>query len=435
MDFFSVLDSILEEFGLFELAAAMIGVGGVYFFAFRRCLRSVFDPLTYVVFFSAVTTILLVVLRSIEVVSIGKLTFSILALFLYYGAFLAVAARAPRHRSRQYAERRPPRAATLVVLLIANATLLGVTYAFFGVPLFLESRLSQFAGGGGFGVIARLTGGLEFASVLLGFIALRGGGSARPWGLALVVQFLIAAVLSGSKGAVLGAVFAWYLAQVYAIGSWRVPFKMSPLIVASLGAILALPLLTIVVQGGGLASDLRSAGLVYATRVAAEGDGYVYFFGGDLIDSIARHDLLALVRPILTGLRLAPVETAVNPGFEVMSEIFSIDGPSAGPNSRLAIYLLYFYGVGGIVLAPVLGVILGVARNGLLSASAPSPFRYVVVAAVYLNCTRFEVDPQITMNAIFNLVLALPIIWLAFAAGKPRRRGVNVPVAQPRAAA
>ena len=45
MDFFSVLDSILEELGLLEIAAAILGVGGVYYLAFRKRLRSVFDPL------------------------------------------------------------------------------------------------------------------------------------------------------------------------------------------------------------------------------------------------------------------------------------------------------------------------------------------------------------------------------------------------------
>ena len=347
MDFFSVLQAIIEEFGVAELVP-LVGVVAVYWFAFRKRLGSIFDPLTYVVVLSAITVILLFVLRTNDVVSQDKLIFSLCTLALYYGTFSMVAERLPQ-KSRQRIL--PPQTGfrTLVVLFSANALLLGTTYAFFGIPLFLESRLAQFAGGGGVGVIARLTGGLQFASLLLAFMALRGGRRHRFWSKALIVQFVLSAILSGSKGAIVTAVFAWYLARVYAEGSWRVSIRWSKGTVLAFGLILALPLFTLVVQSGSQGIDLVAAASGYATRFAAEGDGYVYFFGDDLIDRIARPDLLALARPILAALRLVPVDTAVNPGFEVIREIFSVDDPSTGPNTRLPIYLLYFYGVGGRV--------------------------------------------------------------------------------------
>jgi hypothetical protein len=419
MDFYSVLQAIIEAFGVAELVP-LVSVVVVYWLAFRKRLGSIFDPLTYVVAFSAITVILLFVLQTNDVVSQDKLIFSLSTLALYYGTFWMVAERLPRKPRQRVL---PPQAGipTLAVLFSANVLLLGITYAFFGIPLFLESRLTQFAGGGGVGVIARLTGGLQFASLLLAFMALRGSRHHRLWGKALIAQFVLSAILSGSKGAIVTAVFAWYLARVYAEGSWLVSIRWSKSVVLTFGLILALPLFTLVVQSGAQGIDLVAAASGYATRIAAEGDGYVYFFGDDLIDRIARPDLLALARPILAALRLVPVETTVNPGFEVMREIFSVDDPSAGPNARLPIYLLYFYGVGGIVLAPMLGAILGFARNRLLQRAGRSRLRFVVIATIYLNCTRFEVDPQFSMNAFFDLLLVSPILWLAFRAGGLRK--------------
>lgn len=419
MDFHSVLQELVETFGTTELLT-LLGVIVVYGITFRKALSSLLDPLAYVVIFSAITVILLFTLRVSEVISAQKLVFSLATLSLYYGAFLLFKDR----RHTLPASVKPTAAVPvhgLMTLFWVNTLLLGITYTFFGIPLFLESRLTQFAGGGGAGVIARLTGGLQFISLVLGFMALTGRRRHRFWAKALIVQFVLSAILSGSKGAIVSAVFAWYLAQVYAHRSWRVPITWSTRTVAVVALILAVPLVTLLVQNRTQGIDLGAAGIGYAVRFAAEGDGYVYFFGDDLIDRIARPDLLALVRPMLAALRLVPVETAVNPGFEVMREIFSIDDPSTGPNTRLPIYLLYFYGVGGIVLAPVLGGLLALARNHLLRVAGRSRLRFAVLAAIYLNCTRFEVDPQFAMNAFFDLLLVSPILWFGFRGRHPGR--------------
>ena len=185
--------------------------------------------------------------------------------------------------------------------------------------------------------------------------------------------------------------------------------------------LLAAPLIVIAVQSAGDTGGLAGVLQRLATRIAAEGDGYAYFLGDDLIDRIARPDWIAPLRQVLVAFRLVPAETAVNPGYEVVAEVLSIDSPSTGPNSRLPIYLLYFYGYGGIVFAPLLGMALGWARNRVARAGRISPTSFALVAAAFLHVSRLEVDPQLTVAGLFGMVLAMPIFLAAMALGGERR--------------
>lgn len=423
MSFFDVLDLLFDESSLFEVLALLLAVLLIYFSLFRRRLHSLFDPLVFVLVLSAFSATVLLLMGIHGAVSIEKILFVVATLGLFYGGFLAMSSsEAPSRSGRRAATRAyPVSSTTLAVLFCANFSVLVTTYIFFGIPLLLESRLAQFSGSGGFGVLGRLAIGLEFSSLVLGFIALQQSSRARYWAKAIVLQFVVSALLSGSKGSLLTGLFAWYLAQVYFAGSWSIRSKLPPFMIGFLCLVLVAPLLIISVQSSGDTGGLAGVVQRLATRIAAEGDGYAYFFGNDLIDRVARHDWIAPLRQILVAFRLAAPETSVNPGFEIVGEVLSIDSPSTGPNSRLPIYLLYFYGYAGILVAPFMGVAVGWARNRLVKVSWRSPTKFALEAAVYLHFSRLEVDPQLTVSGLFGLALTLPVFWTAMALGGDRR--------------
>ncbi len=423
MSFFEVLDLLVEESNAFEALGLLLAVMAIYFLMFRRRLHSLFDPMLYVLTLSAGATVLLLLMTLHGAVSSEKLAFVVTTLGLFYAGFLAIDSSASqRHSARTHPSAMPVvSGTTLAILFFANFTVHAVTYVFFGIPLFLESRLAQFAGSGGFGVLGRLTLGLEFGTLVLGFISLRQNSPAKPWGKAILLQFLVSALLSGSKGSLITGLFAWYLSQVYFAGSWSPVSKLPRFMVRFLWLVLAAPLIVISVQSAGDTGGPAGVLQRLATRIAAEGDGYAYFLGDDLIDRIARPDWIAPLRQVLVAFRLVPAETAVNPGYEVVAEVLSIDSPSTGPNSRLPIYLLYFYGYGGIVFAPLLGMALGWARNRVARAGRMSPTSFALVAAAFLHVSRLEVDPQLTVAGLFGLALAMPIFLTAKALGGERR--------------
>jgi hypothetical protein len=424
VSFYDVLEILFDESSLYEASAFFLAILFTYYIAFRRRFPSILDPIVYVLTLSAVSATFLLLLTVHGWVSVEKFSFVVLTLALFYLGFLMVDSSASNARSKRFVDlpSRPVSSITLATLFWANFAVLAIVYVFFGIPLFLESRLAQFTDSGGFGVLSRLQTGLEFATLVLGFIALRQSGPARNWAIAITLQFTVSALLSGSKGSLLSGLFAWYLSHVFFSKSWSGTPNLSRPMVAFLWLVIAAPLFVISIQSAGDAGGLAGVVGRFATRIAAEGDGYAYFLGNDRIDVVAQHDWIAPLRQILVALRLLPREGSVNPGLEIIREVLSIDSPSLGPNSRLPIYLLFFYGYGGVVLAPLLGMALGWARNRLLKSSLGTPVKFAMMAAVYLYCSKIEVDPQIAVDGLFDLALTLPIFCAAMALGGRRRR-------------
>jgi hypothetical protein len=412
VSYFEVVQLLLDESSVWQALLVLGVVSLIYFGAFRNRLHSLFDPLVYVLVMSSVATSMLLLMTWAGAISTLKCAFVLATLLLFYGGFLL----SDRSASFQPASptlwtQRHGSAFALSVIFWINCVLLGVSYTFFGIPLFLESRLEQFAGSGGFGAIGRFLTGIEFCGLVLAFIAMGNGSRRSFWAKAIVVQFAVSALLSGSKGGILFAVFAWYLARVYASGGWCRTEKLPRKVAVFVGLVLLFPIVVIVIQSaeGGL---LGAAGAL-AMRIAGEADAYAYFLGADAIDRIARFDLIAPLRPVLAAFRLVPAESSINPGSEIISEVLGVDSPSAGPNSRLAVYLLFYYSYGGILLAPLLGVMLGVMRNLVARHTRHSPMVFAIAAAAYLHMTKVEVDPQLTIAGLFGLALVLPLLGIA----------------------
>jgi hypothetical protein len=200
---------------------------------------------------------------------------------------------------------------------------------------------------------------------------------------------------------------------VYTARAWCGVGRLPPRAWAIGVLLVAFPLFVIFVQtatqGGGATETL----IALVTRVVAEADPYAYFLGNDAIDRISRVDPIAPFRPVLAALRLVPADSVVNPGFAIVAEVLGVDAPAAGPNTRLPIYLLFFYGPAGIVAAPLAGAVLGAMRNGVVHATAWSPMSFALTAAAYYAVARIEVDPQLAIDGLFGLSLALPLFALA----------------------
>ena len=421
MDFFAIVEQLRESSGALSLALAIALTLLLYYAVFRVRLRSIFDPLTVVVGFSAFASAFLIVLVNMGFVSVAKAGFVALCLGLLYLPLLAFGA--DRKQLRPVWRVQVPKPGQLLVLLVFHAGLQAIIYIGFGIPLLQDSRLTTFAAGGGIGVLSRLKDGIEFAAIVLAFIALRAPRRRHRLAWALLLSTAVSLLLSGSKGGILALPFGWYLAQVYCNGRWSLPKWSWRRRFVTFAALLAVPLAVLMGQGRGQAPGLNDVVQALALRVVAEGDGYAYFLADDRIDSLATRDLLAVIRPVLTMLRLAPTETAITPGFEVVRELFGDDTGGWGPNTRLPIYILYFYGAGGLALAPLFGMLLVWARRAVLASCGRSPIRFAILASVYAYSARIEVDPQITVNGWLNVALVCPILVVLALAWQTRPGG------------
>jgi hypothetical protein len=414
MDFFTALALLQEQVHIFSVLAIALAVALAYYLAFHGRLHHLFDPLSWVLVFSSVTLTLLLILYLEDFISSSKVAWTLGVLVAFYGSFLLLETyerSSPRAQIvTNTVQMRPPERSALLMLLVVNSALWVVTYVFFGIPLFLESRLEQFAQGGGVGLLSRLTSGLDFVCLVMGMLSLRLGQGARLLGLLLVAQYIITAMLSGSKAALVSLLFAYYLVEACAQGRWDTRLKTSGGKLMLAGLVILSPIAVLIAKG--VDGDTNAIVQLF-TRVAAEGDAYILFYGGDLIDELARFDPIALLRPLLATFRLASPESMVNPGFEVVASVLGVDNPTAGPNSRLPIYLYFFYGWSGLALAPLLGIGLYASRRAVRRSFQSSPLHFSVQCSIYLLFTKVEVDPQLTVNGLVNLLIVFPILSLA----------------------
>lgn len=423
MDFFTALALLQEQVPFSVLLAIALGLALIYYGAFRGRVHHLFDPLGWVLAFSCVTLILLFVLQLQDLVPLSKALWTVSVLVVFYGSFLLFSGMDQRRRGRtaepELPPMRAPGSAALLILLAVNTTLWLATYVFFGIPLFLDSRLEQFAQGGGVGLLSRLTSGLDFICLMMGMLSLRLGGRSRALGYMLVLESIVNALLSGSKSGLISLVFGYYLVEVGLQRRWNVRLRLSAGKLLLVSLIFMSPLAVLATKGGD-----GSTGVVEQlfTRVAAEGDGYVMFYANDLIDDLARFDPLALLRPLLVTFRLAPLETMVNPGYEVITAVLGIDSPTTGPNARLPVFLYFFYGWGGILLAVPLGAGLYLARRAVHRSTGRTALRFSFVCSIYVLCTKLEVDPQLTVNGLVNLLIVTPILGLVLLSEMPRPR-------------
>ena len=428
MDFFQALDVMFEDLNFLYFIVSVTFSVLVYILVFKSYVVSFLDPLTYVLAFSSVALALLLILYNLNIVGLSKVVWTIGVLILFYGAFLIGESvwgwrRVRLINHRPHVQRLD--SGFMMMLFGVNLLLWIITYAFFGVPLFLESRLEQFSGGGGVGLIYRLTSGLEFITLMMAMMGVRRGGSVRFWALWLLGLAMVTSLLSGSKSALMNFVFAYYLSEVYAQRRFDVVINITKRQKLMISAVLVSPVLVLGVKSAaGLGPEMGVLAML-VTRIIAEGDGFVYFYGGDLIDDIARFDWFALFRPFLTTLRIVPVETAVNPGYEVITAVLGVDSPAAGPNSRLPIYLYFFYGYFGLILAPIFGFLLSVVRRSLRFGLTQPPIAFSYLASLYFLATKIEVDPQITLQGLVNLMLVSPILIGAIYFGVWLRRPVG----------
>lgn len=426
MAFFDVLDRLPDVISLWLLTSLVGATLCGYYFIFRGHIKSIFDPLGAVLLFSSFATAFLIVLATAGLVEPWALAYVAAVLAFFYAPLLATRIRPSVARRCFSAKIAMPTTESLLALLLLQTLLQGVTYLAVGIPILQESRLTLYESGGGIGALGRFKDGLEIASVVLPFIALRGGRKGRVVAWLLLAAVAIGALLSGSKGAILVLPFGWYLGGVYVTGSWRVSFILTKGRLGALTCLLMVPIGVTMWRSQGGSSALFQSAQDFVVRLIAEGDGYAYFFGGNRINDIARPDFLALIRPITTALRITDPAAAVTPGFEIVRELFGADDSTWGPNTRLPIYLLYFYGAWGLMIAPLLGWCLALARRRTLNMAQSSPARFAIACSVYAAMTRTEVDPQIMVNGLFNVLVSLPLLLAA--TNVVRRDGRAVPV-------
>ncbi|WP_281718362.1 hypothetical protein [Pandoraea apista] len=403
MDFLGSIEKILNEVGWLEIALSFL----IVFFAYRILLFnrniSIFDPLFYALVGSYFATTVGVLLWIAGLVHNGDFLWIWFCTATFYWGFISVAE--PR---TVVPVAPPPRFVIIVVFVLLVLNQLAV-YGISGIPLFMDSRLSQFSEGGGVGIFSRIYSG--FAPVVLFLIFLRYDNNWKrfsPVFMLTVISLIL--MLSGAKSALLSIFWARYIAHVMRAGTMP-KLRISPITFVAVG-VATLLILSIQYRGEygeGLAGPLLQLGV----RFLAYGDVYSYSYVNDILRQIAKPDSMAFFYPLLQPLRIISPDALPIPGFELYKAVYQMVDPSTGPNPRLPVYLDFFYSRWLFWMPFFLGFLLGMSRKLMLGSRGGWVFKSFLFS-IYLAFCSVETDPIYFMVSIFNSIIMFIVMSIIF---------------------
>lgn len=329
----------------------------------------------------------------------------------------------------------------LSVLLFVVCQLLA--YKVTGIPLFMDSRLDAFSGGGGVGILDRFIFVSGIVSYTFAFF--RVIKSTRVNIYAKVVDWFVLAfmlltkVLSGSKAGVLDLVFFGALTLIYlrgAGGDLSLEKKINKYFIFLLLIGIPVGIFIYAVQAStGNSDSVTDGGFIsflgkFLFRFVNTGDIFYLSWVNNYIDHISSENgFTALFADFLGSSRLLDrSELPMHLGFAVFLEHTSTPN-TIGPNARFNVFGLHYFGFFGamvfsICCGGVCGFIRGRLRN-LLPKNTSSLMLYVVLA---YSATFIEQDPNsMFMKYLWNVILYYSSVFslsylIAFVAeSKPKR--------------
>ena len=297
-----------------------------------------------------------------------------------------------------------------------------LTYFIVGIPLLLDSRMSTFASGSGFGIVGRI---IEVVSVIgiflllyrIVYCAIKGAGKFYNYFyLSLVIVFLL---LSGSKTNLVFLVYYLFLLNVFMMkikGNRVKNVIAKSLQYQKLLLYISIPLIfgVMYVQFVNSGADRNESPLLLslAQRIISFGDIYYMTLPDDVINSMnAESAFLQLFKDPLGMLRIVPwAKLPLDCGIEVYQYHYP-NGTLSGPNARYNYFaILYFSTFGQIVYCFIIGLITSIIRNTLFKILPNNIVFGAIYALFTLNLIYIYQDQSFTFARFFNIITIVPVL-------------------------
>jgi len=353
----------------------------VYFFLHRKYIYSFFDPFLLITVISGLSSSTVFFLYFNDAISDELFCRFIFTELAFFAGFFII--RPINYKSIYQNKNANPSAVfsekfVNILFYLSSSLHIGfqlLTYVVVGIPLLLESRMSTFAGGSGFGLIGRI---IEIVNVLGTFLLLY-----RVFycsGISLIGKFynylylflvIIFLLLSGSKTNLIFLVYYLFFLNLYMLKIKgytvveivkRISKFQKILIYSSIPLIFAVMYIQLANSGSESEdSPLLSLG----QRIISFGDIYYMTFPDNVI-RIMNNDsgFLQLFKDPLGMLRIVPWEKLpLDCGIEIYQYHYP-NGTLSGPNARYNYFaILYFNTISQIIYCFVLGLITSFMRN------------------------------------------------------------------------
>lgn len=374
----------------------------VHFSILRRFIRGIIDPLFITVLSTAFANSIPLFLFLCDVIKLEYLLYVLIVESCLWGGFISRAQKQISYSSYVLEDEKKISRHVFYISLTLFVLLKFLSYSLVGIPLFMVSRLD--ANSGGTGIFDRLVQFPQFYCAIYAFYLYQGKGKI----VSILVFLLIIAtcILSGSKGAILELIYAYFIYNFFYLHT-TVKIKIRYLIALFTGVFLV-----VILQNEH--TFLSALGSILF-RFVAYGDVYWMALPNSVIEDVhVNHIFNHLFAGFLGPLRLVSYEN-MEPAIGLQLEWIlypQYEGITMGPNARMPILSLIYFGWWGFVFAFFMGRI-GANLMFRISRFFPNSLLSIVfLGYLYIVSQTIYTDVNYFISKLFDVFLVIPIYYI-----------------------
>jgi len=422
VDFF-----LLAENNVGLLILLTLGAVFIYLIIYRKYILSVFDPMFFAIVASGLANSIVFYLYFLDQIRYYYFqSFLITEVCFILGFFIFKPIKSVSFylSNKCVSKKKSSYDKNFITIMFYWASVIHVisqitTYAVVGLPILMESRLTAYSGGSGFGLVGRFVDVSSGIGIFLLFYRMF---YCRPTSLNKIYNYLylffviISFILSGNKTNLLFLIYYLFILNMFMlkIDGAAIEQKIKKTLrLQRLFLFISIPLvfaIQLITSTGEV--NFNDSMLVLMKRIVSFGDIYYLTLPNDVISQLAigQSSLLQLFKDPLGVLRIVPwSELPIDSGFAVTDYHFGIQ--TAGPNPRYNYFAMLYYDIlGQGIYCFLVGVVISFIRNKLFYLMPKNIFFGCIYASVSINIIyAFQDMPTLVLH-LFSIVLVLPVI-------------------------
>lgn len=384
----------------------------IYIPIIKRVVYNFFDPLLFALVFAILANSIPMFLYFTDYISNDKFAFVVISEVLFWFGYFLCAKNKIQFSGDSIVNDNKISYVLFWFFLALNILSHLITYSFFGIPLFNETRLSTYTNSGGWGLLSHISKFASFYILVYGFYLYFNKPRSSPIFIFVILTSVVFSFLSGSKSSILEIFFAFFIYK-YFYEKTNISFKSMRkyLFIGFL-----FPFIVIGFQHGSGASTLNSL-VSFSIRLLANGDVYWMGFPNDLIDLInIKNPFNYLFSRILGPFRIIDISSV--PAV-IGAQLYWINYPSwegvmKGPNTRLPVLSWVLFRWFGLFLSFFIGVFCAWWRTRITQHLPHGIITVILYGYVYLSFNAFFTDPLLASSSIFSMSISFFVIYVLY---------------------
>ena len=400
----------------------------VYLLLYRKYIFSIFDPLVFAVVATALANATVFYLYFDEQIKLDYFQrFVITELGFLAGFFLIRPLKRQPEKCQIIIDTKWYDSTLFVSSLFYWSSMLHIalqllTYGIVGLPILMDSRLTTYAGGTGFGFVGRIVDVVGATGTILLFYRIfykRYVGVNRLYNYVYLIFLIFFLIVSGNKTNLVFLVYYLFLLQMCMSRFMDGKVQMINRKIAKTQLwlfLISIPLIFFVIYVQYVitvgSSDNLDAFSSLLFRILSFGDIYYMTFPHEVILRM-NHDnaFMQLFKDFLGTYRIVPwQQLPTDCGIEVMN--YHGGNANVGPNARYNYFaMLYFGSFGQVFYCFILGLVTSFIRNTLYR-NLPNRMIFIILyILVNFNLLYILQDQSYTFGHNLNILLIFPPLF------------------------